>query len=906
MNKKTEKYYQESIETAEETFNTSIQEGLTNQEAEDRLEEYGPNELEQDDEVSVWELLWENINNLVVYLLVAASVLSFIMGEPIEGFAIIIAILLAVLTGFFSELSAQQSVDSLQSMIYTTAKVLRDGEIQEIEAAKIIPGDVLILEEGDSIAADARLVEANNLAVIEAALTGESDAVDKDENEVYEEDIAMGDRLNVVYSGTAVTRGKGKAIVTATAMETEVGKITGLMNEDSDRTSPLDKELDKISRFVILLAAIAAVTVTIVGLFQNQDLPALIHIAIILAVASIPEALPAVSTITLSRGMQTMAKHQALVKSLSAVETLGSTSTIASDKTGTLTENQMMVQHVILSDEKSVFVEGEGYVPEGKFYIDDKEVDITEDNYPNLVQIIRHGLMGSNAELKLDEETDEEAKEYIIEGDPTDGALVVLAHKLDIDREKISEYGWNKIDEIPFDSDNKYKVIQFENDNEKTIIMTGAPDTILDLSDSNQAEETYWEEQVDFLTQKGMRVIALASESIDPHESRSLEGIVDDDSDEFTIEGLFGIFDPPREDVKESIETTQNAGISIKMITGDHPATASVIAEDIGIKYAENILSGTELDELYGQEGSEKFDEEVKNTAVFARVSPENKLQIVESLQKNDEIVAMTGDGVNDAPALNGADIGVAMGIRGTEVAKEASKMILTDDQFSTIVYAVREGRIIFSNIKKYISFLFACNIIEILTILLTIIFLLPMPLQALHILYLNLVIDIFPAISLSFEPAEDDVMDEEPRDQEQGLVQPKFLGRILGNGLVIAIASFLFFVWQINQGVELEYAQTAVFAFMAMGQLYHLLNVRKSDGFGLDRTLWNNKLLIGSVFLSVVLLIAAIYVPFMNTAVGTVPLSLQSWLIIIIAGLIPTAINGVINYFITRYVWEE
>lgn len=900
MEKETE-FYQESIEATEEAFETSIENGLTKEVAKERLNEYGPNELEQEDEVSIWELLWENINNLIVYLLMAASILSFFMGEPIEGFAIIIAILLAVLTGFFAELSAQQSVDSLQSMIYTTANVLRDGNVEEIEAAEIVPGDVIVLDEGDAISADARLVEVQNLAAMEAALTGESDSVDKDEEEIYDEEIAMADRLNVVFSGTAVTRGNGKAIVTDTGMDTEVGKITDLMNEGEDQDSPLDKELDKISRFVILLAAIAAVAVVVMGLFQDQDIPSLIHIAIILAVAAIPEALPAVSTITLSRGMKTMAEEQALVKTLSAVETLGSTSVIASDKTGTLTENQMMVQYVILPDEQSIYVDGSGYVPRGSFYLNDEEIEVTSEDYPELVQIIQHGLMGSNAELKIDEEAEEDSDEYIIQGDPTDGALVVLSEKLDIDRKDLDDKGWEKADEIPFESDNSFMATRFENSEEDRIIVKGAPGAVFDLAKIEESEEEYWEEQIKFLTEQGMRVISLATFTIDSSDNRSLEELIDASADELVVEGLFGIIDPPRQDVKDSVETTQKAGINVKMITGDHPDTASVIAKDIGINNAENILSGTDLDDLYGEEGSDVFDEEVHNAAVFARVSPENKLQIVESLQKHGEVVAMTGDGVNDGPALNGANIGVAMGIRGTEVAKEASEMILTDDRFSTIVYAVREGRIIFSNIKKYISFLFACNVIEILTILLTILFLLPMPLQALHILYLNLVIDIFPAISLAFEPAEDGVMNEPPRDQDQGLVQPKFLGRILGNGLIIAIGSFLFFVWQINQGVELEYAQTAVFGFMAVGQLYHLLNVRKSDTFGLDKTLWKNKLLLGSILFSMILLVIAIYVPFMNTMMGTVPLTLQSWMIILLAGLIPTGINGIINYFLAR-----
>ncbi|MFS1005510.1 Ca2+-transporting ATPase [Enterococcus sp. AZ178] len=876
-----EKFYQQKTEETLKHFESDRKQGLSGKEADKRLEKYGENTIQQQESLSVWELLWHNLNNLIVYLLLAAALLSFAMGETIEGIAVLIAVVIAVMTGFITELRAQKSIDSLQSMIYTTAKVIRDGEVMEIESAKIVPGDILVLEEGDAIAADARLLETSNFACIESALTGESEAVEKDARETYEEDVPLGDRRNVVFAGTAATRGNAYAVVTETGMKTEVGKISDMLTGDKKRQTPLDIELDKLGKAIIIAALFAAVAVLIAGVLTNQPFVEMIHISIILAVAAIPEAMPAVSTITLSRGMRTMAEHKALVKSLSAVETLGATSIIASDKTGTLTENQMTVAEIILGSGEMFKVTGNGYEPNGKFYKADSEdeTEIDAANHDALQGMIENGALCTTATLRENE------GQYEILGDPTDGAFVVLGQKIGIDRQKEQDSGLKKIAEMPFDSDNKYMVTVYEGE-QRTLIIKGAPDVLIDLADADATEKEQLHEYNDTLASHGQRVIAVGC--IKDYQGGTDEAELKAALQEIKIQGFAGIVDPPRTDVKEAVKVAQEAGIRVKMITGDHPKTASMIAKEIGLKDHEKTMTGREIDELAGQEG---FNEKIEEVAVFARVSPKNKLQLVEALREEGDIVSMTGDGVNDAPALNGADIGIAMGIRGTEVAKESSDMILTDDRFGTIVDAIKEGRIIFDNIKKYVSFLFSCNMVEIVTIFLSVIFLMPMPIQPLHILFLNLVIDIAPAMALAFEPAEDDIMKRQPRSKADGLVNKRFLGRIILSGVVIGLVAFGFFNFLMLTDHELLYAQTATFTFMAVAQLMHIFNVRKSSGFGLDKTLLKNKPLMGALLLSVGLQLSAVYVPFMNELLDTMPIQAGTWGIIFAAAAISTLI---------------
>lgn len=889
--------YRKPLEDVLKHYEVDPKNGLSESDASSRLDEYGKNKIEDQENRSIWEILWDNLNNIIVYLLVFAALLSIFMGDWIEAVAIAIAVLIAVLTGFFAEYSAQQSAEALQDLVNTKVRVLRDGSEEEINAEDLVPGDIMQLNEGDAISADGRLIDSNNFAVMEAALTGESEAVEKDHEVEIEEEEALGDQVNMVFSGTSVTRGSAKAIVTATGMDTEVGHISSMLDDDDGAESPLDKEINQLGKTLIIVAFAAALLVFIIGLFNDQEWTEMLHIAIILAVAAIPEALPAVEAITLSNGMNQMADHKALVKNLSSVETLGSTSIIASDKTGTLTENQMMVQKVILADSSEYTVEGEGYRPEGKISKDDETIDYdfsqdfkgdVESDHPDLLHFILSGFFASEAQLVENDETDKEENEdnegqYSIEGDPTDAALTVLGHKIGLTQDALRENDFNHLENLPFDSERKFTADLFSVPyiEENYILIKGAPDVIFDLAQTEELEE--WEDRNQYLAENGMRVIAQAQIKLSDEESQSVDDnlleVIETKKDQVEILGLYGIIDPPRPDVADSIKETQEAGIVVKMITGDHPDTASHIAQEIGINNYDKTMTGQEIDAAVEDED---FIDQINETAVFARVSPENKRQLVDAWQDDGQIVAMTGDGVNDAPALSGADIGIAMGIRGTEVAKESANMILTDDRYGTIVDAVEIGRIIFENIKKYVSFLFTCNMVEITTIIFTILMTLPMPVQPLHILYLNLVIDVAPAISLAFEPAENDVMKKEPRDPENGLVNRSFLSRIIISGIILGISSFLMFYLEFSiLGKDETYAQTVTFAFMAIAQLMHLLNVRKSNSFGLDKTLLDNKVMLGGVLASLILLAAAIYLPFMNNIMGTVPIQAMDWLYI-------------------------
>lgn len=916
--------YQKKLQEVIDELETSKTEGLSDQEVSERLETYGENKLQESDSKSKWEILLDNLNNIIVYLLAVAAIISIAMGDWIEAIAVMLAVFISVLTGYFVETKAQKSVEALQNMVNTSVHVIRNGEEVEIDSSQLVPGDVMVLGEGDAIAADGRLLTSNNFAVMEASLTGESEAVDKDPDATYDEEESIGDRLNMVFSGTAVTRGKAQVVVTGTGMKTEVGRISEMMSGEKDQQTPLDKEVDQLGKALIIVAFVAAALVVAIGLFNGNPASEILHIAVILAVAAIPEAMPAVQTITLSNGMQTMAKHQALVKSLSAVETLGATSIIASDKTGTLTENQMMVESIIIKNDIQYEVSGSGYTPEGDITKDDEkvtfdidsieDVDDLSDNKAVLLKLITDGYLSSDARLiERDQLDDEEAAElekdaedednqdpYTIKGDPTDGALTVLGHKVGLSPQWEKDNDYKLVQEIPFDSEKKYMaaLYHFPNDTYR-LIVKGAMDVVLDLVATEDGEEDFWQEKNDILTADGNRVIALASYTIkDQGEADKvaddMEAWLDNNTDKLTMDGLFGIIDPPRQDVKDAIAQTQAAGIQVKMITGDHPRTASVIARDIGIENHENTMTGKELDAIHEDKD---FIDKIRDVAVFARVSPENKLQIVRAFQDSGDVVAMTGDGVNDAPALNGADIGVAMGIRGTEVAKEASDMILTDDAFGTIVDAVREGRIIFENIKKYISFLFACNMVEIVAILTTIVFMLPMPIQPLHILFLNLLVDIGPAIALAYEKAEANVMEHPPRNPESGLVNKTFLSRIIISGVIIGLGAFgVFYLFHNIFGMNLTYAQTATFTYMAIAQLFHILNVRRLSGFGLDKTFFQNKLLLAAMAFSVVLQLLVVYVPFLNNVFGTEPLTLTTWGIILAIVLVITGLVYVVK----------
>lgn len=867
-----------SIEEVANQTKTDLKSGLSSNEAQERLSQYGKNILEKGDKVSALKILFHNLNNIIVYLLISASILAFIMGDTVEGVAVIIAILIAVLSGFVSEYKAQKSVESLQSMVKTVTKVKRDNQIIEISSENLVVGDIIFIEEGDSITADARIIMSKNFATIESALTGESEAVEKDYKHFSKEDTSLGDRKNMVYTGTAATRGNAYAIVTQTGMNTEIGKISGLMREQKKAATPLEEQLKRLGKTLIIFSAIVSLIVVLVGILTGYEVYYMIKIGIILAIAAVPEALPAVSTITLAIGMKTMSNHNALVKNLPAVETLGSTTVICTDKTGTLTENQMTVKEIVLSDGIVYKVEGSGYNPDGKILKDDKEILHSQDKNLNMLMVA--GALSSNAVFI------KETNDYRVIGDPTEGGIIVMAIKAGVQRKQLESNGYERIGEIPFNSTDKFMATAYVTPNDKSIYIKGAPDVLIEMSKADKDIKEQWLDTNKELAGKGMRVLGIA-------QVKNYQGDVGEDdmkkalNQGIEILGFVGIIDPPREDVVEAVSQAQNAGIRIIMITGDHPETARIIAEKIGMKDTINVITGKQMDKMTDKELAEK----ILNTSIFARVSPENKLQIVNALNIDNEVTAMTGDGVNDAPALSGADIGVAMGIRGTEVAKEASDMILTDDKFSTIVRAIKEGRVIFDNIEKFVYFLFSCNVVEILAVLLTIVLRLPMPVLALQILWLNLVVDVMPAMSLAWEKGEKDVMQRKPRDPKQAIINRPFLLKILINGALISFGAVAVFILGLRLGYSEEVARTMAFSTMAFGQLFHILNVRGKSIFGIDKSFLKNKFMIIALAFSVVLQLIAVYVPFFNTVMGTAPLKIYEWGFIVLGSFIPTAI---------------
>lgn len=885
-------YYKNTAEEVEKEFSADLKNGLSQENAAERLKEYGPNKIEQKSSISAWEIFFRQFQNIIVILLILASAISFSIGDIIEGVAVIVVILLNALFGFVTEYRAEKSVEALQKMITPTAKVFRGGKLSQIEATKLVPGDIIILEEGDRISADGRLFEADNLAADEAMLTGESESVNKHTRAITtDKKVGMADRKNMVFMGTAITRGNGKAVVTGTGQKTQMGYISTMLQETEDESTPLEERLQKMGYFLIILTFIVTAIVAITGIISGRPVIEMLKTAIALAIAAVPEGLPAVATITLAIGMKRMAQKHALVKSLPAVETLGSTTVICTDKTGTLTENQMTVQEIFIP-EREISITGTGYAPEGKFQEEGSEISPTPDDELSL--FLKAGSLCSNAVLTHDED-----KGWGMIGDPTEGALVTAAKKAGMDKEEMEESGYERFDELPFDSDAKFMAVLNNVPNSgAAIFLKGAPDVILDMCEKvsiNGSEADFTQEQKEkylkknnHLAQKGLRVLAIAYKK---GVSKAAE-IEKEIEQNMVFLGFAGILDPPRPDVTRAIEEAQTAGIRTIMITGDQPGTAMAIARRIGMRGAqEEVITGTELDEF----SIEELAERLRHNPIFARVSPKNKLDIVDALNKNNEITAMTGDGVNDAPALKKADIGISMGQRGTTVAKEASDMVLLDDRFSTIVEAVRQGRVIFDNIQKFIHYLFSCNLSEIMLIFASILIGVPTPLIALQILWLNLVTDVFPAMAMAWETPEAGTMTRPPRDPSKSIITNHHKMRIAFQGVILTLGPLFAYLLTLNNGFTLLESRTAGFMTLALVQLLHVFNVRRKNGLGFDSTIFQNAYLWGAFLLTLALQFFAVYTPFMQTILHTTAISPRMWLVVLGGSLGPIVLLQII-----------
>jgi Ca2+-transporting ATPase len=904
--------YKEPFQAVIEQLGTG-QAGLSSAEAARRLEAYGPNQLPSTPPIPAWKRFLAQFKDVLTILLLVATLISFIAwlleGEepvPFEAITILLIVFLNAILGFVQENRAEQAVAALQAMASPHARVMRDGKQQMVDTSSLVPGDLLLIEEGDSIPADARLIESVALRVAESALTGESTAISKD-TAAIEADVGIADRSNMLYSGTAVSSGRGRALVTGTGALTELGKIAGSLEATVDEETPLQKELDRTGRLlgvvVIVIAVVMSATILFVSdIVDVTGLVAVLILAVSLAVAAVPEGLTAITTVVLSLGTQRMAKRNVIVRKLSAVETLGSTTVICSDKTGTLTRNEMTVRSVVTASGRADF-SGIGYAPEGEALSDGEPLE--GDLRHEVRRSLRAADLANNANLVREGDT------WTIQGDPTEGALLVAARKVGLTDEELADR-FPRVGEVPFSSERKMMTTAHHDADNKDQVMVfakGAPDVLLarcsherrgqkpvPLSDERRAEIM---RSVDDLAKEALRTLGVAYRTL-LRDSVSGE-LSEDVEQDFVFLGVLGLIDPPREEAKQAVAEAQTAGIRPVMITGDHPVTATAIASELGIiKPGARSMSGSELQ----ASDDEQLREIVKEVSVFARVAPEHKLRIVRALKVNGEIAAMTGDGVNDAPALKAADIGVAMGITGTDVSKGAADMILTDDNFSSIVAAVEEGRSIFANIQKFLRYLLSSNIGEVLVMFLGVLFagllglegeagvLVVAPLLATQILWINLLTDAGPALALGVEPADHAVMERPPRDPSSGVITRPMWFDIIISGVIMAVVTLLVMDWAMPGGIidnpngSLIYGQTMAFTTLVCFQLFNALNCRFFDKTSFSHFTANHWLW-GAIALSFALQVAVVYLPFLQEPFGTTALSLSDWLICIGAGSI-------------------
>jgi len=862
-------YYQELNEVYQE-LKTS-EKGLSSEEAKKRIEEYGPNEIREKKKTSPIRIFFSQFNSFIVYILIAALAISIVIGEKIDAIVIAAILILNAIMGFIQEYKAEKAIEALKKMASLKAKVIRNGEHCKIDSSQLVPGDIILLETGDKAPADARLIEVINLETQEAALTGESLPVKKAIG-VLDEKTPVADRYNMIFSSTVITKGRGKAIVIATGMNTEIGKIAEMIQATEEVLTPLQIKLKQLGKFLGIAVIAIAMIVFMVGLLNANLSPMEMFIAsVALAVAAIPEGLPAVVTISLAFGVQRMVKRNALIRKLPSVETLGSTTVICSDKTGTLTCNEMTVKK-IYANNQVIDVTGEGYSTHGVFHISKKVV-----NPKDFSDLLIIGALCNDSNLEKDEKI----------GDPTEIALVVSAAKAGLKKEEF-ERERPRIDEIQFTSERKMMSTFNKVNNKKVVYTKGAPDIVLEKCDrilvNGEIKRLSLPEKKKILkineefAGNALRVLGFAYKEGDLNEK------------DLIFVGLQAMIDPPRPEVKDAIKKCKKAGIEVIMITGDHIATARAIAKELGIE-GESI-EGKDLEKI------KNLEEHVERIKIYARVNPEHKTKIVDALRKKGHIIAMTGDGVNDAPALKKADIGVAMGITGTDVSKEAAHMILVDDNFASIVNAIEEGRAIFDNIKKFVNYLLSSNLGEILVIFSGIMLGFPLAITAIQILWINLVTDGLPALALGIDPISPGIMERKPRKKKEGIITKNTALNIVFIGILMSIACLALFANYYK--ADLKKAQTVVFTTLVVLEIVRLYMIRSEYKLGL----FSNKYLVLAVISSIALQLAVLYTP-LNQFFKTTPLGITEWAYIISATIAVFAV-GMILMRITKKITKE
>jgi len=862
--------FQMDIQEIESHYQTDLSKGLTQAEAEKRLQANGKNKLIEGKRKTVFGMFIEQFKDFLIIVLMVAAIISGVMGEISDAVLILVIVVVNAVIGVVQENKAENSMEALKKMTTPSAKVIRDGTEHIIEAENLVVGDVVLLDAGDYVSADGRVFDAASLQIQESALTGESLPVTKDIAVLPDPETSLGDRINMVYMSSLVTYGRGNFVVTKTGMNTEIGKIAGMLQTTETVATPLQKKLNELGKILAIGALIACGVIFATDIFRGKDVLETFLVAVSLAVAAIPEGLPAIVTVVLALGTQRLVEKHAIVRKLPAVETLGSASVICSDKTGTLTQNKMTIVRI--------FTEGEPKTAEAFNSRDDFNA------HERLLTTI--GMLSNNASIN------DNNGELVEIGDPTEVAFVAFPKRLGIDKQEVLAT-MPRVGELPFDSDRKLMTTVHQSKDLYYSFTKGAPDEVINLAThyykdgeilpiDDAYKETVMQVNMD-LADEALRVLALAYKPFN-----TMPEITNDTLErDLVFVGLMGMIDPPREEVKVSIEECHKAGIHTVMITGDHKNTAIAIAKDLNIYNEGNqALAGVELEKM----SDEELLDNIEKTTVYARVSPEHKVRIVDAWQKKSGVVAMTGDGVNDAPALKKADIGCAMGITGTDVSKEASDMILTDDNFATIVSAVKEGRGIFENIRKAVHFLLSCNIAEILIIFTATILNWERPLLPTHILWINLVTDSLPALALGMEKASPDIMSQKPRDPKSSIFADGLGGRIILHGILLTIISLgVFYYGYTTYGID--EARTMIFAVLGLSQLTHVLNAKAGRNTVFTSQLFENKFLWGAIAISGFLQLIVVLLPFTHSIFSVTYLNMNEWLIVVATSFAPLVI---------------
>ncbi len=890
MNEKQEKHKWHSMETGKvlETQNSDKKKGLSDNEVKERTEKYGRNEIPKGKQRSWFVRLIMQFHNVLIYILMVAAVITAIMDHWVDTWVILAVVVINALIGFIQEGKAEKALESIRQMLSLEAVVIRDGKKQTIGSEELVPGDIVLLKSGDKVPADIRLVQAKDFRVEESPLTGESTAVEKD-TEPVDESAIIGDQLSMAFSGTVVVYGKATGVVVRTAADTEIGRINQMISSVEDITTPLLQQIEKFGKWLSVIILLGTGVFFAFGyFFRNYALSELFLAAIGLIVASIPEGLPAIMTITLAMGVQRMAKRNAIIRRLPSVETLGAVNVICSDKTGTLTKNEMTARTLITVDNEYQ-VEGTGYAPEGKILHDEKEVNPEDDKV--LMQLLQAARVCNNSEIGKEE------GKWKLTGAPTEGALLTLSYK-----GGLKDFKPERIDSIPFESDHKYMATLNKVDDEVFIFMSGAPERIIEFCTQQYTvdgfrdmDKDFWEKKIEEVAAKGQRMLGLAYSKTDSERTE-----IDKDSSEKQkiFLGLVGIIDPPRDEVIEAIKACKEAGVEVKMITGDHAFTARAIGKEIGIGDGEKSLIGKELEQM----SDEEMRKVVNDYDIYARTSPEHKLRLVTALQENDKLAAMTGDGVNDAPALKKANIGIAMGIKGTEVSKEASEMVLADDNFASIVNAIEEGRTVYDNIRKALLFILPTNVAEALVLMSAILLGIVMPITPAQILWVNMVTAVTLALALSFESMEKNVMERPPRGAGESILGKRFFWRITFVSVIIGGLTIGVFSLLRNNGLEDVMARTIAVNTLVAGQLFYLFNCRKIETQSIGKGFFSNPYAFWAAGALIVLQMVFVYLPFMNTFFGTRPIAAIYWLYPLAAGALVFLLVELEKFIILRF----